>query len=317
MTAAAAPGKVWVGTLQQPGEASRQVSLAFTEFRDEGRHVRAILESAETPFVMAPFVGVFNADPLTLLAGRPIRLTRQSAAMGGDGDWPIFSSPWIDFQLQLQLTDEGALIGEAGGATLRLLPGRDIAAPLPRAEQWRNAIVPGTVWQGVVKFRDEPPSRLSLTVAEVRDEAGYVRWLAADAEDPQRFCVYEGPLNLQDDVIDGYALSMTMKLHAARLQDRRYGIFGNWGDLSEIKQALRLSADGSTLLCRTREGNRSRSRVTPSPLRCRWTACRSLRRGARRLSRVAFGRERSTTPSSISVPPCGWRCRRLLINSAT
>lgn len=254
MIAAVAPGKVWVGTLQQPGEASRQVTLSFTEFRDEGRHVRATLEAADNPFIMAPFVGVFDTAPLTLLAGRPIRLTRQSAAMGSADDWPVFTSPWVDYTLGLQLTDDGTLIGEVGHAALRLRPGVGIAGPLPRVEQWRNAIVPGTVWQGVVKFRDEPPSRISLTVAEVRDDAGYIRWLAADAEDPQRYCVYEGALNFQDDVIDGFALVMTMKHYAARSQDRRYGLFGNWGSLSEIKQHLRLSADGSTLLCRTREG---------------------------------------------------------------
>ena len=243
-------GRVWEGTLQEPGQASRYVTLTFTESRDAGQHVRAVLESAESGFHMAPFIGTSDWNPALLLAGRPINLEREARWMVVNYDWAIFGGNWTPY-LQLGVGSGEELVGVAGNARVRLKPGAAIADPQPRADQWRNAISPGAVWMGALKLGDEPPARVRVTVAEVRENHSYVRLLAEDMEDPHRFAVYEGAVDVSDEAVDGFALTLRNKVMPPRGLDRRHSLFPLWED---ARHSMRLSCDGTTLLCRTHEG---------------------------------------------------------------
>ena len=243
-------GQVWEGTLQEPGQASRYITLTFTESRDAGQHVRAVLESAESGFDMAPFIGTIDWNPALLLAGRPITLEREARWMVINYDWPIFGGNWTPY-LQLGVGSGDELVGMAGNARVRLKPGAPIPDPPARADQWRTAISPGAVWNGALKLGDEPPTRVRVTVAEVRENHSYVRLLAEDIEDPHRFAVYEGAVDVSDEAVDGFALTLRNKVMPARGLDRRHSLFPIWED---ARHSMRLSCEGTTLLCRTQEG---------------------------------------------------------------
>ncbi len=246
------PGQVWEGTLQEPSQASRRVRLTFTESRDDGQHVRAILESIDSGFAMSPFLGTIDWSPGMLIAGQPIRLVRQAQAMGSDEEWEIFRTPYLSPEIHLGLTDDGGLVGTAGSAQLQLSKADDIENFAPFADQWLAAMSAGTIWSGVMRLRDEPPTRVNLTLAEVRDDMGYVRLLFESVEDPHLFTIYEGAVNVADEVVDGFACTMDIALNSpTQIPGRQHGLFGTWYELSH---AIRLSPDGERLLMRTDEG---------------------------------------------------------------
>lgn len=265
---AISPGRTYQGTLQYPNEETRAVKLTFTEYRDDGQYVRAILEAGDSPFIAVPFVGTVDKSPAALLGGQPLRLVRKEQAMGASGEWPIFSRPRLNDELHLGLSDNLELMGTVDNAQLKFKPGGSYPALLSRQEQWTRLLTAGSTWTGSLRYREAPPRQVQITVAETREELSYIRLLAEDLSNPHIFCVYEGTVNRTDDYVDGFALRITRKtlspLNHEELLVAREGLFGVG---NELWQMMRLSADGSTLYCRTVCGeeltlNRS---ATPAP----------------------------------------------------
>lgn len=257
LIAAISPGRVWEGTYQQSGEATRPVEVIFTEFRDDGQHVRAIVQSLDDPFSMAPFLGTVDFSASTLLAGHPIHFTRSAASMGATDVWEIFGAGYQQMEMNLGLSSPGQLRGTVYRAKLLLKPGQSLDYQLSRADQWRAALQPDSAWTGVLTKGDRPPQRIRLTLAEVRDEHRYVRMLFEGEEDPHLFSVCEGALNLADTAIDGYALSAIHKYRAASSGEDYHGLFPTQTD---GRHALRLSSDGNDLLLLTQAGERAKFR---------------------------------------------------------
>lgn len=200
-----APGQVWTGTFQHKDEASRRVRLTFLERRDEGGYVRAVLEEAESPFqpiVLQGVLGLTAGD----LYGRPVRLKPVDASRNRQGALPI-----RDVQFVAALDGARSLQSEQ----LNLQPAEPIKDLQPARTRWKQAAAPGAVWKGkiqhVVPELKGTTGTFRFTIAEVRDDLGYVRVLVEGDKDSSQFRIYEGSVDQDDDSIDDFALVLRAK----------------------------------------------------------------------------------------------------------
>lgn len=250
-----AAGQVWEGLFQQPEKKSEKMRLTFTEVRDNGQYVRAVLESLDEPWQTVVFEGSIDTN-LEALYCQPIRLKRE-LANGCEGGHPLFTlypgtRHITSLALMAPLSDDAPMLRDGGLELKRAAPLEDFES---NKTQWKKALTPGTQWSGAVSFGDKPPQDVLVTIAEVRDELGYVRLLVEDKKVRTRLRILEGTLNRTDARVDGYALNV-VGLQRATQPLARTSAWG--GDLFGVqvddKSAFRLSPDGKSLLGRTAVG---------------------------------------------------------------
>jgi hypothetical protein len=248
-----APGVVWEGLFHQPEQKSERMRMTFTEKRDEGQYVRAVVESLENPSLVSVFEGTVKTS-LDALYGQPIRLKRDTKH-GISGSSRLFGlgagMPAIDSLLLTPVIAESVTL-HAGGLELKPV------APIQKFEsnrtQWEAALTPGTRWTGKLLFGDAPQQKITVTIAEVRDELSYVRLLVEDNEVRTRCRVLEGTLNRSDALVDGYALTLSGSRPATQPWARRSAWGGELFGVHPDKHQFRLTADGTKIIGRTDSG---------------------------------------------------------------
>jgi hypothetical protein len=198
---ASSRGQVWIGTLQAPGEAAQPVRLTFTEQRDEGQYLAAVLEAADDPFASAQFVGVVNTELPILLAGQPLQLKRTADLL------ETYAPRYLSPQLTLALVG-GQLLGTLDQSRLQLRPQAVPQFPAGRRDAWEQLLQPGRIWEGVRKFQTEPPAAVRIIVAETREDYGFVRLVVEDPADPQLFSVFTGVLQNDGNQLDHFPLEL-------------------------------------------------------------------------------------------------------------
>jgi len=249
ITDGATPGQVWEGILQYKGQAAERVRMTITERRNEGHYLRAVVELVDSPFVNAVFEGTVSTT-VEAAYGIPIRLVRRTTA--GPGTYrvnaiPLFSQGVVS-PVRIQLADSLDGKHDLSGSHLNLAIAKPVGTSAPHRDQWEQALQPGTQWSGTMTFGQQPASRITITVAEVRDQGKYVRLTAVDPTMPNRFRVFEGALNSSDDTIDGYALTVTglfpTPLPTQHDSGSNRDIFGR----GKAPQQFRLLPDGQTMV---------------------------------------------------------------------
>jgi len=151
--------------------------------------------------------------------------------------------------------DEGRDL-QGGGLQLKRV--QPLNGTEPHRERWKAALEPGACWSGTMAFANEPVSRIKFTVAEVRDDAKYVRLTAENPDSRNCFRVFEGTLDSSDSAVDGYALTVTGMFPTPLPTRHDSGGHADIFGLLKAPQQLRLLPDGNTLICMSRAGQLER-----------------------------------------------------------
>lgn len=266
------PGQVWEGTLQYQGKAAEGVRMIVTERRNDGQYLRAVVELADDPFVNAVFEGTVSTS-VEAAYGFPVRLVRKTSAGPGTnfvGSRPLFYTSFVG-PVGINLAD--TLDGRNGlrGSNLQLARGKPLSSSKTHRELWAQALEPGAQWSGTMTFGNEPASRITVTVAEVRDNGNYVRLIAVDPTMRNRFRVFEGSLNTSDPAVDGYALTVSGMFPTPLATRHDSGSNGDLFGLGQRQtQKFRLLPDGRTMVGISRMVNLEKYTLTrdeqPAPL---------------------------------------------------
>lgn len=247
------PGTVLEGLFHSPPQKSDRMRMTVTENRDNGQYVRAVLESLDDPSLAVTFEGTAGTQ-LESLYGQPIRLTRQ-LQNGCASNHPLFttaSGRQNIAELSFVLIGHDPVRLHAAG--LELQPATPLANFESNKTQWEAALQPGTRWSGKLLFGDSPQQKITLTVAESRDELSYLRVLVEDNDVRTRCRVLEGSLNRSDALVDSYALSLSGSRPATQPRARRSAWGGELFGVHPDQHLFRLSADGNTIIGRTDSG---------------------------------------------------------------
>ncbi|MFM7056176.1 MAG: hypothetical protein ACKO2P_04560 [Planctomycetota bacterium] len=105
-------------------------------------------------------------------------------------------------------------------------------------------------------FRDAPQHKITLTVAESRDELSSIRVLVEDNDVRTRCRVLEGTLNRSDALVDSFALSLAGSRPATQPIHRGSASGGELFGVRPDPILFRLSPDGNTVIGRTDSGER-------------------------------------------------------------
>lgn len=213
------PGEVWEGELRVRDEPARDVRLTFLENRDDGQYVRTVLEAPallHAPIVLQGTAGMSREEAV----GRPVRLKPVKQMNPGELKYHPH-----EIELMLPLNGE-PMLQNAELKLKRAAPIKDYAASPAR---WQRALQPGTVWNGkyqhvVPEFRGTTCT-FKLTVAEVRNDLGYVRVVIEGDSDSSQFRVLEGSVKLTDEAIDDFALVLRAKTSS---RNHPPGIIVDW-----------------------------------------------------------------------------------------
>lgn len=247
-----APGRVWEGLYKQPNVKSEPVRLTFTEVREQGGYVRAVLETTSDLSLMSVWEGSIGTSAADLY-GHPIRL-RRNLGRGVSGKHLLFGNEYSLGGAQLPL------LLQEGERPALLAPGLELGLAEPIAEfqsnrkQWEQTLAPGAQWSGKLRFGDIVPLDITVTVAETRDEFSYVRLVMEDQKVRTRVRVFEGTLERADAQVDEYALTVSGPAatqathHGSAFYNDAFGL-----DAKNVHR-FRLSPDGKSLYFRSELG---------------------------------------------------------------
>ncbi|QDT28977.1 hypothetical protein Enr10x_43250 [Gimesia panareensis] len=257
-----APGQTWEGTIQYKGETSNNLRLTFMDFRDNGNYVRLLVENQDDPFVVGVFEGTISTGPDHLYSW-PVQLKTADKGIkvfGSKKILPLFGTGLHFVKLYLMFDAEGNMIGisrSAGSPPNELnLKIADKIDKLPAAaDRWKNALKAGARWTGTITRGDQPKDKISMTVAEVRENGRIYRLFLENPDNPHQYRYFSATLDESDGSVDNYALVIEARSPVAqqtkfghRFTDGDIDLFGRGKD---NKNLFRLTPDGKELLCIT------------------------------------------------------------------
>lgn len=250
-----APGHVWEGTIQSKGDVSRNVRLTFTEFRDQGNYVRAILETSIDEYAVAIFEGTVTTTPEGIFSW-PVKLEWISGeGTKFQGTEHEISMITHGGALKLAFTSAGECFGmsrDAGSLspniTVALKPAVAFVGFHSSPSRWKNGLQAGTRWSGKIVRGDTAAEKIALTVCEVDEDGRSYQMTIQNPANPHQFRAFEGTLDNADKATDGYALVVEAKSSVAQPTHFGYSGYADvYGVHRDAKHQFRLSADGRTL----------------------------------------------------------------------
>lgn len=246
-------GMLYRGRESITGKPDRSVNLSLTEYDLETGLLRIVLEDSQTPFTFAVFEGKLMKNPPHHL-GIAIQLAQVTTHSQPGSQRPksgLFSRDSGN-RLLLIPTAQG-LRGRFAQAELTFEKISSQARVLPAEVRWQQTLVPGSVWKGVTKWREEAAQRATLRVAESREGGKYLRITLERDDDPVQQVVYEGSILSEDAQSEGYGLVMQQFGTASVYEHEYFGVFfSRWQ--SEDQKVFRISPDGKTLYGLSTEG---------------------------------------------------------------
>lgn len=239
------PGTQWTGTAQAGLEAATDVKLTFVDFRPDGSYLRALGESPNDPRTIVVYEGLINRSALHTwpVVLRPIEETYTEGFLRdffSDG----FKSPLI------LMPYEKGFVGRRAEDTMRFTASRNIAPWSDRMKTIAEVFQPGVRLCGSARGV-ENAKEVILTIAEVRDQGGYVRVVAQAKDDPFDCAVYEGRMPYNGGLVDGYALKLRKRrggLGKERLLDAEVDLGLELRLTLEGKRAIGILRVGTTPL---------------------------------------------------------------------
>ncbi len=256
------PGQSWEGTVQYKEGTSSTLRMTIMEFRDDGKYVRLMAESPDDPFVVSIFEGTVSTDPGGLY-GWPLQLrlgNESPKAKGSKKETPFFDLHRATARLNIMFDSDGSMSGTSRAAgshanQFSLKIGEDTGLFSSSAERWRNALKAGTRWSGTIIRGDQPADKLSLTVAEVREQGRIYNLLIQNPDNPHQFRYYTGTFDNSDGSIDSYALMIQAKSIVGQKTNFGYTSYDDiFGIKFKARHGFRLTPDGKTLLCNSAVG---------------------------------------------------------------
>jgi hypothetical protein len=249
------PGQVWEGTIQYQGDVSHKVRLTFTQVRDQGNYVRAILETPTDVHAVAVFEGTVSTDPAHAYSW-PVRL-KWISGMGSKFSGTQHEIRMITSggNIQLAFSPSGECFGvsqSSNSLSWDIVFALEASEPEPDATQlasrWVQGLQPQSRWSGKIVRGDQPADKIMLTICEANANDQSYRMTFENPDNPQQFRYFAGLLNTTDQSIDTYAL--TLEARSSVAQPTFFGYSG-YADLFGIhrdaKHRFRMTSNGKLM----------------------------------------------------------------------
>jgi len=217
--AAVAPGTRWSGKVAVTGQSGRKLEITFTEVRDDGSYVRALITSADSPSSAAVYKGRLQLDDTNQNASF-LTLKEAHTAADHGASHPFFAKAAVGIsgqQLLLRLSFDGAeMYGATSSGETMQLTREEVDPPLTalaeqdRAELIKKKLAKGAQWTGTLENRKFGQSiDANLQVSEVSDDGLTLQVIVTSSKARGTKIILDGRLLLDDDNrLDGYAVEL-------------------------------------------------------------------------------------------------------------
>lgn len=249
------PGQTQEGTIQYAGGASMPIRVTFTEHRDDGNYVRAIVETSGDEHAVAVFEGTVTTSPDRIYSW-PVRLNWRSGTgvkfSGTQHQVPLMTAGG---SVRLAFSPSGECFGvsRSSGAlsddiAFHFKPSAPIRDFQNAASRWQVALQEGSRWSGRIVRGTEPAEKILLTVCDVNEDERSCRMTIQNPDNPHQFRAFAATLDSAEKAIDGYALVLAARSTVAQPTHFGYSGYADiYGIHRDANHLFRLAADGATM----------------------------------------------------------------------